>query len=225
MVKAGVVIFPGTNCEEETYEILDFVGFDVEYLWYKDTVLRKYELIVLPGGFSYGDYLRPGAIARFSPLMDKLRDYVEKEWGLVLGICNGFQILTEAGFLEGVLLVNKNGKFVCKWVELLVENNDSPFTLLYERGETVRMPIAHREGRYYVDAGKLYTIEMENRVSFRYKKENPNGSLSAVAGLLNSKKNVLGLMPHPERASFSFQGGVDGLRVFRSIYEFLKKSY
>ncbi|MEO0141037.1 MAG: phosphoribosylformylglycinamidine synthase subunit PurQ [candidate division WOR-3 bacterium] len=217
-MKAGVVIFPGSNCDYDAFHALrDVAGIPTEFIWHKDTRLDGYGLVVLPGGFSYGDYLRAGSIARFSPIMDALLDYAEKDKGLVLGICNGFQILTEAGLLPGALAKNITRRFICKTVELLVERNDTPFSSYYERGQIIRMPIAHSEGRYYLPEPELDALEAKGLVLFRYHGENPNGSLNSIAGIINERGNVLGMMPHPERNSERVLGDGSGLGIFLSL--------
>ncbi len=208
--RAAVVVFPGTNCERETYRELDRAGFDVRYLWHEEVDLSDYQLVVLPGGFSYGDYLRTGALAKFSPVSIELDSYK----GLIMGICNGFQILTELGLLPGALLPNEQGRFVCDWVELEVADRDSPFTLEIEEGKTLRIPIAHYRGRYVPGVDNP-------RVAFRYI-GNPNGSWGSVAGVLSEDGRILGLMPHPERASDSLLGSEDGKLIWNSIIKFLR---
>ncbi len=216
-MKAGVVIFPGSNCDQDALHALRVAGIPAEFIWHKDTHLDGYGLVVLPGGFSYGDYLRAGSIARFSPVMDAVIDYAEKDKGLVIGICNGFQILTEAGLLPGALAKNITRRFICKTVELLVENPDTPFTSTYQKGQIIRMPIAHSEGRYYLPGHELEKLEKDGLVVFRYHEENPNGSLNAIAGIINPRGNVLGMMPHPERNSEHILGDATGLGIFLSI--------
>jgi phosphoribosylformylglycinamidine synthase len=221
MIKAGVIVFPGSNCDRDVYHVLKIIGFDVYYHFHKDKNVFKYKLIVLPGGFSYGDYLRPGAIAKFSPVMDGVREFIEKEMGLVIGICNGFQILTESSILEGALARNLNNRFICKLVELKVINNKTPFTKYFQEGQIIKIPIAHSDGRYiHSNPQKLYN---ENLVAFEYV-QNPNGSINNIAGIFNNKFNVLGLMPHPERRSEGIlsEGSRDGYYIFKSIFDFLK---
>ncbi|MBX5482117.1 MAG: phosphoribosylformylglycinamidine synthase subunit PurQ [Myxococcaceae bacterium] len=217
-MKAGVVVFPGSNCDHDAWHVIkDVLGQQAEFLWHKDRDLKGCDLIIIPGGFSYGDYLRCGAIARFSPVMDEVVSFAKKG-GRVLGICNGFQILTEAGLLPGVLLRNASRKFICRWVDLKVENVSSPFTRKLEKGRTLRIPIAHAEGNYYVDDDGLKRLEDEGRVAFRYV-ENPNGARHDIAGILNERGNVLGMMPHPERASEKILGSDDGRAIFESLLE------
>ncbi len=222
-IRFGVVVFPGTNCDRDTYHVIkDVAEEEAVYLWHQERDLRGSQVVVLPGGFSYGDYLRSGAIARFSPIMEAVREFAEKG-GLVLGICNGFQILLEAGLLPGAMLRNKGLRFICRFEDLVVENDETPFTLLYEKGEGVRMPIAHIDGNYFAEPGQLALLEKEKRVVFRYR-ENPNGSLNDIAGIINRRGNVLGLMPHPERASEAELGSTDGLRMFLSAAKYVRES-
>ncbi len=209
--KAGVVVFPGSNCDGDTYWALEKAGFDVRYIWYKETDIKNYQLIVLPGGFSYGDYLRPGALASFSPVVKALWDFK----GYILGICNGFQILTESKLLPGALTKNANGRFICEWQTLIVENNDTPFTNMFKKGQRVKIPIAHSDGRYIKGDGKKF------KVVFRYE-ENPNGSEDDIAAIISEDGRIFGTMPHPERASDEILGSEDGLGVFLSILRALK---
>ena len=227
-MKFGVVVFPGSNCDYDAYKVLkDILHQKVEYLWHKDDSLKKSDCIILPGGFSYGDYLRTGAIARFSPIMKEVVKFA-RSGGLVLGVCNGFQMLLEAGLLPGAMLQNSSLRFVCKWIHIKVERNDLPFTYACEAGQVLKIPVAHKEGNYYIDAEKLKELERERRVAFRYCSQNgelnsdsnPNGSLANIAGITNGKGNVLGLMTHPERASEVRLGSTDGRLVFESIVEY-----
>jgi phosphoribosylformylglycinamidine synthase len=210
-MKAAVVRFPGSNCDRDCYNVLQNAGIDARFLWHKDSDVKGLDLIVLPGGFSYGDYLRCGAIARFSPVMQSVVDFAECG-GLVLGICNGFQILTEAHLLPGVLCRNKNLRFICKHVNLTVEKTDTPYTEAYRQGEVVSIPIAHGEGCYYIDPPGLAELEINSQVVFRYHGENPNGSVNNIAGIINKRGNILGMMPHPERAD-----SAGGRALFASI--------
>jgi phosphoribosylformylglycinamidine synthase subunit PurQ / glutaminase len=215
-MRVGIVVFPGSNCDHDAFHVVKHVlGAEAEFLWHKDRDLKKSDAIVLPGGFSYGDYLRCGAIARFSPVMEEVAAFANKG-GRVLGICNGFQILTEAGLLPGALLQNVSRKFICRPVGLLVDNAQTPFTSKYQKGEKLRMPIAHAEGNYYIDDAGLERLEGEGQVVFRYL-ENPNGARHEIAGIVNAQRNVLGMMPHPERAAESLLGNEDGRRVFESL--------
>ncbi|GIU73854.1 MAG: phosphoribosylformylglycinamidine synthase subunit PurQ [Bryobacteraceae bacterium] len=215
-MKFGVVVFPGSNCDHDAWHAASRVaGHEAEFLWHGDRDLKGADCVILPGGFSYGDYLRCGAIAKFSPIMEAVKRHAQAG-GLVLGICNGFQILTECGLLPGALVRNRGLKFICKPVRLRVETADSPFTCAYRKGEEVVIPIAHGEGCYVADERTLDELEAEDRVAFRYL-ENPNGSLRDIAGILNRGRNVLGMMPHPERAVETLLGSADGLRVFESL--------
>lgn len=224
-MKFGVLVFPGSNCDHDCYHAVKHVfGMETEYVWHKTTDLKGFDCLILPGGFSYGDYLRTGAIARFSPVMNSVVDFA-KRGGLVLGICNGFQILTEAGLLPGVLMRNKGLKFICKDTHLRVDNNTSPFTSEYAEGQTISVPIAHADGSYYADADTVKRLEDGGRVAFRYStaegavtdEANPNGSVANIAGVINEAGNVLGMMPHPERACEPELGSTDGRGVFESI--------
>jgi phosphoribosylformylglycinamidine synthase subunit PurQ / glutaminase len=217
-MKAGIVVFPGSNCDHDAWHVVRHVlGRSAEFLWHKDHDLKGCDLIIIPGGFAYGDYLRCGAIARFSPVMDEVVAFAKKG-GKVLGICNGFQILTEARLLPGALLRNASRKFVCRFVDLKVENTDSPFTRKLREGERLEIPIAHAEGNYFIDDEGLRRLEGEGLVAFRYV-HNPNGARADIAGILNEQRNVLGMMPHPERASEKLLGSEDGRRIFESLLE------
>ncbi|HHX28430.1 MAG: phosphoribosylformylglycinamidine synthase subunit PurQ [Bacillota bacterium] len=229
-MRFGVVVFPGSNCDTDAYHaIKDVAGVQCEHVWHTTTDLSGFDAIVLPGGFSYGDYLRCGALARFSPVMESLYGFVEKG-RLVIGICNGFQVLLEAGLLPGAMLANDVLEFRCQWVNLKVENNKTPFTLLYDPGEVIRFPIAHGEGNYYAEPDVLDELERTGRVVLRYvdgsgrptREANPNGAARNIAGIINEKGNVLGLMPHPERCAESILGGEDGRRVFLSMIKSLE---
>jgi phosphoribosylformylglycinamidine synthase subunit PurQ / glutaminase len=221
-MKWAVVVFPGSNCDDDAVAAIRRVGDDqVDKVWHQQRDLSDYDAIVLPGGFSYGDYLRSGAIARFSPAMQGVREAAE-QGKLVLGICNGFQVLTEAGLLPGALLRNAHLQFRCEMVRLTVCNNDSPFTRAYRIGETISVPIAHGEGRYYADPEDLERLEKEQRIAFAYA-DNPNGSARSIAGILNRRGNVLGMMPHPERAVADWMGSEDGLRLFASMRAYVEE--
>ena len=213
--KAGVVVFPGSNCDRDMKLGLEASGFDVTMLWHKDASVPKLDLIVLPGGFSYGDYLRCGAIAAHSNIIQEVKKHAN-EGRLVLGVCNGFQILCESGLLPGVLLSNKTLKFICNTQELAVESNDNIFTKKYKKGEKVSFPIAHHDGNYFADEKTLKTLEDKGQIAFRYA-NNPNGAAHDIAGITNEKGNVLGMMPHPERAVSGELGGVDGKRFFDNL--------
>ncbi|HWN42514.1 MAG TPA: phosphoribosylformylglycinamidine synthase subunit PurQ [Thermoanaerobaculia bacterium] len=228
-MKAGVVVFPGSNCDYDAYHVLKHVvKQDTAFLWHQDEDLQGCDLVVIPGGFSYGDYLRAGAVASLSPVMTAVKRHAEAG-GLVLGICNGFQILLEAGLLLGAMRRNQNLRFLCRDVYLKVERNDLPFTRHFEVGQILRMPIAHAEGNYEDSREKLDRLEAARQVVFRYvapdgspaldAQWNPNGSARAIAGICNEGGNVLGMMPHPERCSEEILGNTDGLGLFASLVE------
>ena len=228
-MKFGVVVFPGTWSDVDCFDVLnDVFQQPVEYVWHKDTDLSPYDCIILPGGFSYGDYLRPGAIARFSPAMQAVSDFAA-EGKLVIGICNGFQILCEAGLLPGVLLPNDHLQFRCQWTTLRVENANTAFTSATAVGQTLRVPISHGEGNYFADPAVIDLLEEQHRVVFRYcdsdgdiaRGANPNGSLHNIAGIINEQGNVLGMMPHPERCCDAILGGEDGKLIFQSMIDAL----
>jgi phosphoribosylformylglycinamidine synthase len=215
-MKFGVVVFPGSNCDHDAwYAVTGNLGFPAEFLWHSETSLKGADCIILPGGFSYGDYLRCGAIAKFSPIMEAVKKHAAAG-GLVLGVCNGFQILTECGLLPGSLVRNRGLKFICKPVDLAPVNRDSAFTQQIPAGATLRIPIAHGEGCYVADERTLDQLEAEQRVAFRYL-ANPNGSMRDIAGVLNEGRNVMGMMPHPERACDPLMGSVDGRLIFESL--------
>ena len=223
-MKAGVIVFPGSNCDRDAYHALrDVLGYSVDYLWHDEAPdLSDYGLVIVPGGFSYGDYLRPGAIARFARIMDSLRAYAERG-GRVLGICNGFQILCEAGLLPGALTRNIGLKFRCIPVHIRVENAETPFTRRYRQGEVLRIPIAHGDGRYVCDEATLQHLRTSGQIIFRYcsatgalgEAWNPNGSVDHIAGVANAQFNVLGMMPHPERACELLLGSEDGRKLLQ----------
>ncbi len=224
-MKFGIIVFPGSNCDHDCYHAVKHLfGGEAEYVWHKETALKGFDCLILPGGFSYGDYLRTGAIARFSPVMSEVVRFAGKG-GPVLGICNGFQILTEAGLLPGVLMRNRDLKFVCSHVYLKVENNSSVFTRAYKKGEILSIPIAHADGNYFADDDTVKRLEDTERIVYRYSTPdgmtstdaNPNGSRSNIAGVLNENGNVMGTMPHPERACESLLGSTGGRGVFESI--------
>lgn len=216
-MKVAVVVFPGSNCDIDLYEALTSVcQAQAEYVSYQQDNLSGFDAVMLPGGFSYGDYLRCGAIARFSKIMPAIKAFAEAGKP-VFGTCNGFQILTEAGLLPGALKRNDSLKFVCKTVGLRVENNQTIFTQLYQQAEQIKLPIAHADGSYYADQATLAELEANHQVVFRYVGENPNGSLHEIAGITNRRGNVLGMMPHPERAVEALLGNTDGLRLFKSL--------
>jgi phosphoribosylformylglycinamidine synthase len=224
-MKFGVLVFPGSNCDHDTYNVISEIARQpVTFLWHDSEDLQGVDAVLVPGGFAYGDYLRTGAIARFSPVMQAVKRFADGG-GLVLGICNGFQILTEAGLLPGALMRNAGLKYICKQVHLRTETADSPFTSQIRPSEVLQMPIGHMEGNYYCDTETLRELEAEDRIAFRYAtrtgeitpEANPNGSLSNIAGVLNKGRNVLGLMPHPDRSSELLLGSADGLKIFDSL--------
>jgi phosphoribosylformylglycinamidine synthase I len=224
-MRFGVVIFPGSNCDTDAWHALhDNMGQRVDYVWHQETDLSRYDCVVLPGGFSYGDYLRTGAVARFSPVMNAVADFA-RAGGLVLGICNGFQILLEAGLLPGAMRRNAGQQFICKAINVRVESTDTPFSRAMTPGAVLRMPIAHGEGNYYCDEATLAELKRNDQITFRYCDEagaltpeaNPNGSRESIAGICSKERNVLGLMPHPERASDALLGSADGKMMWRSI--------
>lgn len=229
-LKFGVVVFPGSNCDHDAYYSLRKVlDYDVEFLWHKDTDLKQSSVILLPGGFSYGDYLRTGAIARFSPIMNSVINFANKG-GIVIGICNGFQILLEAGLLPGVMIRNNSLKFACKDVYLKTENRETIFSAeIEEEKSVIKIPIAHGEGNYFADAQVLKELESNKQILFRYSDEdgnvndenNPNGSQLNIAGIVNKNGNVMGMMPHPERACNPILGRTDGQLIFKSIANYI----
>ena len=235
-MKFGVVQFPGSNCDDDAcHAISSVIEQPVDFIWHQSENLAGYDAVILPGGFAYGDYLRTGAIARFSPVM-KAVDAFARAGGLVLGICNGFQILLEAGLLPGAMLRNKGLRYLCRHVHIRVERTDTPFTCAAHQGDTLKIPIAHNEGNYFCDPATLAELERNNQIIFRYvrpdgtdatendREANPNGSLRAIAGICSRERNVLGLMPHPERAVESPLGSSDGLVVFHSMVEYLTRN-
>jgi phosphoribosylformylglycinamidine synthase len=228
-MKFGVLVFPGSNCDHDTFHVIAEVARQpVTFLWHDAENLQGVDAVLIPGGFAYGDYLRTGAIARFSPVMQAVQRFAAAG-GLVLGICNGFQILTESGLLPGALMRNAGLKYICKQVHLRVETADSPFTGGLVKGEVLAMPIGHMEGNYFCTPEDLHRLEAEDRIAFRYataagqitQEANPNGSLSNIAGILNAGRNVLGMMPHPDRSSESLLGSADGWKIFASMVEAL----
>lgn len=231
-MKVGVLVFPGSNCDHDCQHVFkDVLGQYVEMIWHKETLLSGLDMIVVPGGFSYGDYLRTGAIARFSPVMGAVKEFSQKG-GLVIGICNGFQILLEAGLLPGAMLRNRSLHFVCKDIYVRVENAATPFTNACKPGQVLKIPIAHAEGNYYTDPVTLAGLQANAQVVFRYcdangkvtPEANPNGSLDNIAGIRNDRGNVLGMMPHPERCAEEMLGNEDGRIIFQSMIESLKKN-
>ncbi|CEJ42531.1 phosphoribosylformylglycinamidine synthase subunit PurQ [Umezakia ovalisporum] len=218
-MKFGVLVFPGSNCDGDVaYVTKELLGQPTRMVWHQETDIADLDVIIIPGGFSYGDYLRCGAIAQFSPVMQQVIRHAEKG-KFVLGICNGFQVLTEAGLLPGALTKNQDLRFICDRVPLQVERTDTNWTQAYKTGEIITLPIAHGEGRFYADGATLSAIEDQGQVLFRYTGENPNGSLNNIAGICNPQGNVLGMMPHPERASDASLGCSDGLRLFQGLLD------
>jgi phosphoribosylformylglycinamidine synthase subunit PurQ / glutaminase len=216
-MKVGIVVFPGSNCDEDALHVArDVLGHQARLLWHKDRDLCGSDYVILPGGFSYGDYLRCGAIARFSPVMEEVSDFAQKG-GPVLGICNGFQILTEAGLLPGALLRNAGQHFLCRDVLVRADGGRNRFTTGLSRSTSFRLPIAHMEGRYFIDEEGRKRLEGNGQVALRYADDNPNGSLAAIAGVVNAAGNVLGLMPHPERNAEALLGNLDGRTVFQAL--------
>ena len=219
MNRFAVIVFPGSNCDHDAYHVINSMeNTSVNFVWHKETDLKQYDAIIIPGGFSYGDYLRAGAVARFSPIMQSIIDE-SKKGKKIIGICNGFQILIESGLLPGALINNKNIKFLSKTVSLDVINDSSGFTHLMEKNETLLMPIAHRQGNFFANKELVDHLESNDQIAFKYKYDNPNGSVSDIAGVLNSEKNVLGMMPHPERASDQILGSKNGYKIFQSMME------
>jgi len=224
-MKFGVIVFPGSNCDHDAYHVISkHVGQPVDFIWHRDTDLRSYDAVIIPGGFSYGDYLRAGALARFSPVMSSVKDFAA-QGNLVLGICNGFQILCEAGLLPGALIRNRGLHFICEHVSVRVDNSNTPFTHELNTGDVLRMPIAHADGNFVCDDATLDELRRDDRIIFRYCDQdgqptdaaNPNGSRDNIAGICNEQRNVMGLMPHPERACEDLLGSSDGREVFRSL--------
>jgi phosphoribosylformylglycinamidine synthase subunit PurQ / glutaminase len=224
-MKFAVIVFPGSNCDHDcAHAVSDALGQDVQLIWHQETSLDGIDAVIVPGGFSYGDYLRTGAIAQFSPIMEAIKEFADKG-GFVLGICNGFQILLEVGLLPGVMMRNRNLSFICEDVYVKVENAATPFTNACHSGQVLKLPIAHAEGNYYTDPVTLSSLQANAQVVFRYctaggkvtPEANPNGSLNNIAGIRNAVGNVLGLMPHPERCAESVLGNQDGLLIFQSM--------
>jgi phosphoribosylformylglycinamidine synthase I len=224
-VKFGIIVFPGSNCDHDAYHVISKqVGQPVDFIWHRDTDLNSFDALIIPGGFSYGDYLRAGALARFSPVMDSVKKFAASG-GFVLGICNGFQILCEAGLLPGALIRNRDLNFICEHLCVRVETSDTPYTNEMTPGSVLRIPIAHAEGNYVCDDATLAELQREDRIVFRYCEpggavtaaSNPNGSRDNIAGICNHSRNVLGLMPHPERACEDLLGSSDGRDIFRSL--------
>ena len=226
-IKFAVIVFPGSNCDHDAYHAAkDVLGQEAAYIWHKDTDLKGADVVILPGGFAHGDYLRCGAMARFSPIMRAVQAFADRG-GPVLGICNGFQVLLEAGLLPGAMLRNRSLKFQCEHVHVRVEQTDTPFTVACRRGQVLRIPIAHGEGNYFAEPDVIERLEANRQIVFRYTNAaglvedaaNPNGSAAAIAGLCNEARNVVGLMPHPERACESALGSADGRILFESVMQ------
>lgn len=226
-MRFGILVFPGSNCDHDCYHVIKhLLGQPAHFIWHKETDLRGVDAVLIPGGFSYGDYLRTGAIAKYSPVMKSVRDFAQAG-GPVLGICNGFQILLEAGLLPGAMLRNRSLKFICKDVFVRVETAETPFTAAIQPGRVLKLPIAHAEGNYYADPETLRELRENRQVVFRYctsqgrinDEANPNGSLDSIAGICNRSRNVLGMMPHPERCAEGLDGNTDGRLLFQSVLE------
>tara|TARA_B100000927_G_C16455678_1_gene465701 strand:- start:199 stop:858 length:660 start_codon:yes stop_codon:yes gene_type:complete len=215
-MKFAVIVFPGSNCDNDAYHVIEKqLGMSVDFIWHKDNNLDAYDSIIIPGGFSYGDYLRAGAVARFSNIMEEIKK-ASKKGKSIIGICNGFQILVESGLLPGALITNKSTNFISKSINLEVINHDSIFTKNYNNNEIISMPIAHKQGNYYADKDLLKRLRDNNQIAFKYQ-NNPNGSCDDIAGIFNDKKNILGMMPHPERAADNILGSKDGIKIFESM--------
>ena len=215
-MKFAVIVFPGSNCDYDAYYVIkNHLGLSVDFVWHKDNNLSDYDCIIIPGGFSYGDYLRAGAIARFSNIMEEIKK-AAKQGKSIIGICNGFQILVESGLLPGALITNQSTSFISKTIKLKVANNESIFTNCYLKNENISMPIAHKQGNYYANSELLKKLKANNQIAFKYT-ANPNGSCHDIAGIFNDKKNILGMMPHPERAAENILGSKDGIKIFESI--------
>ena len=230
-MKFGVVIFPGSNCDQDCYyAIQSVIGKPVDFIWHQNTSLKGFDGVILPGGFSYGDYLRTGALAKFSPVMKAVRDFADRG-GLVVGICNGFQILTEAELLPGALLKNIGRKYICKFLHLRTETTNTPFTNALKQGQLLHIPIGHGDGNYFADTETLKSLEDNDQIVFRYAdpqgaitlEANPNGSLKNIAGIVNARRNVLGMMPHPDRSSEQLLGSTDGKLIFESMVNALAR--
>lgn len=232
MFNFGVVVFPGSNCDHDCYHVLKhLLGQGCEFVWHENVDLGRFDCIVLPGGFSYGDYLRTGSIASLSPIMESVKNYASRG-GAVIGICNGFQVLVEAGLLPGALMRNSSLKFVCRWVNIRVENNDTVFTNNLRIGEVLRIPVAHGDGNYFCTEDDLKTLTENMQIVFKYcdeagrttRESNPNGSVQNIAGICNKAGNVLGIMPHPERCAEELLSGTDGRLIFESVMSWLSQN-
>jgi phosphoribosylformylglycinamidine synthase I len=216
-MKVGIIRFPGSNCDRDVFRALELAGAEPDYIWWSKRNLSDFEGIVIPGGFSYGDYLRAGAIAAITPVIEGIKDCV-KEGKPVLGICNGAQILAEVGLVPGVFTENENAKFICEWAELKVENTNTPFTSMYRKNEIIKMPIAHAEGRYYTE--DIERLRENDQIVLSFESENPNGSMEAITGVCDEEGLVCAVMPHPERASETVLGSDDGLKFFRGMIKY-----
>lgn len=229
-MRVSVITFPGSNCDHDAMEAFALRGHEVKNIWHKDSDLQSPDLVILPGGFSYGDYLRCGSIAKFSPVMKEVISYAQKG-GMLFGICNGFQILTECGLLPGTLMMNKSLQFICQHQYIRVESNNTPFTYGLDKGKSLDIPIAHKEGNFYIDEAGLKTLQDNDRIVFRYcdkdgnanPEANPNGAMDNIAGICNKERNVLGMMPHPERAASEHVVSQDGLFIIKAIEEYFNK--
>jgi phosphoribosylformylglycinamidine synthase subunit PurQ / glutaminase len=216
-MKVGIIRFPGSNCDRDVFHALELAGAEPDYIWWSKRDLSDFEAIVIPGGFSYGDYLRAGAVAAITPVIEGIKDCV-KEGKPVLGICNGAQILAEVGLVPGVFTENMNAKFICEWTELRVENTKTPFTHMYKRNELIKMPIAHAEGRYYTENIKM--LKENDQIVLSFESENPNGSIESITGVCDEEGLVCAVMPHPERASETILGSDDGLKFFKGMVKY-----
>ena len=216
-MKVGIIRFPGSNCDRDVFHALELAGAEPDYIWWNKRDLSDFEAIVIPGGFAYGDYLRAGAIAAITPVIEGIKDCV-KEGKPVLGICNGAQILAEVGLVPGVFTENQNAKFICEWTELKVESSRTPFTSMYKKNEIIKMPIAHAEGRYYTE--NLKKLRENDQIVLSFESENPNGSIESITGVCNEEGLVCAIMPHPERASETILGSNDGLKFFKGIVKY-----
>jgi phosphoribosylformylglycinamidine synthase len=216
-MKVGIIRFPGSNCDRDVFHALELAGAEPEYIWWSKRDLSDFEAIVIPGGFSYGDYLRAGAIAAITPVINGIKDCV-KEDKPVLGICNGAQILAEVGLVPGVFTENQNAKFICEWTELKIETSRTPFTSMYKKNEIIKMPIAHAEGRYFTE--DLKKLRDNDQIVLSFESENPNGSIQSITGVCNEEGLVCAVMPHPERASETILGSDDGLKFFKGIVKY-----
>jgi phosphoribosylformylglycinamidine synthase subunit PurQ / glutaminase len=216
-MNVGIIRFPGSNCDRDVFHALELAGAEPDYIWWNQRDLSDFEAIVIPGGFSYGDYLRAGAIAAITPVINGIKDCV-KEDKPVLGICNGAQILAEVGLVPGVFTENQNAKFICKWTELKVESNRTPFTNMYKKNELIKMPIAHAEGRYFTE--DIEKLRENDQIVLSFESENPNGSMEAITGVCNQEGLVCAVMPHPERASEIILGSDDGLKFFKGMVKY-----